>query len=110
MSKEENNKLIKTYSGGFKRPLPPKTYDRIFNAEKKAKEFYADQEMKKGKIRRNNKAYRDCIGNMFDEQGKIMRMPIITEKPCNDNYKVMSTEAKNNLTERYYYEMNTDQW
>ena len=101
MAKEENNKLTKTYSGGFKRPLPPKTYDRIFNA---------DQEMKKGKIRRNNKAYRDCIGNMFDEQGKIMRMPIITEKPCNDNYKVMSTEAKNNLTERYYYEMNTDQW
>ena len=36
--------------------------------------------MKKGKIRRNNKAYRDTIGNMFVEQGKISKIPQITEK------------------------------
>jgi hypothetical protein len=102
--------MFKTYSHGFKRPQQPKTYDRIFNAEKKAREFNAEQEMKKGKIRRNNNAYRDSIGSMLNEHGKIMRMPIISEKPCNDNYKVLSTEAKKNLTERYYYDQNTNQW
>ena len=102
--------MFNTYSHGFKRPKPPKTYDRIFNAEKKAREFNAEQEMKKGKIRRNNNAYRDSIGSMFTEHGKIMRVPLISEKPCSDNYKIFSTEAKKNLTERYYYDQNTNQW
>ena len=66
--------------------------------------------MKKGKIRRNNKAYRDTIGNMFVEQGKISKIPQITEKPCKDNYKVLSSEAKKNISERYYYDNNTNQW
>ena len=98
------------HNKGFKRPMPQKTYDRIFNTEKKAREFNAEQEKKKGQIRRNNKAYRDVIGNMFKEQGKLAKQQNITEKPCNDNYKVLSTEAKKNLTERYYYDNNTNQW
>ena len=54
--KEKHDLFSYTYSGGFKRPPPPKTYDRIFNADKKAKEFNAEQEKRKGYIRRNNKA------------------------------------------------------
>ena len=90
--------------------MPQKTYDRIFNTEKKAREFNVEQEKKKGQIRRNNKAYRDVIGNMFKEQGKLAKQQKISEKPCNDNYKVLSTEAKKNLAERYYYDNNTNQW
>ena len=47
---------------------------------------------------------------MFEEQGKISKMPKISEKPCNSNFQVLSKEAKNNLAERYYYEINKDQW
>ena len=83
-----------TYSGGFKRPVPEKTYDRIFNADKKARDFNAEQERKKGYIRRNNQAYRDSNGKMFAEQEKISRIPKIAEKPCNDNFRVLSSEAR----------------
>ena len=102
--------MARTFSGYFKRPVAEKTYDRIFNAEKKEKDFNLEQEQRKGKIRRNNKAYRDCIGKMFEEQGKISKIPKISEKPCNSNFKILSNEAKNNLTDRYYYEINKDQW
>ena len=47
---------------------------------------------------------------MFEEQGKISRIAKITDKPVNSNYQILSKEAKNNLTERYYYEINKDQW
>jgi len=47
---------------------------------------------------------------MFEEQGKISKTQIITEKPCNDNYKLLSSEAKRNLTERYYYDNSANQW
>lgn len=67
-------------------------------------------ENKKGRIRRNNKAYRDSIGDMFVEQGKISRVPKITEKPCNDNFRLLSSEAKKNLDERYYYDSQMNQW
>ena len=99
-----------TYTGGFKRPLPEKTYDRIFNADKKVRQYNYEQEMKKGQIRRNNKVYRDSIGKIFEEQGKISKAPNITEKPCNDNFNILSSEAKKNLTDRYYYDNNLNQW
>lgn len=107
---EKPDNFSHTYINGFKRPLPEKTYDRIFNADKKAKEFNTEQEKKTGYIRRNNKAYRDSIGKMFEEQGKISRMPKISEKPCNDNFKILSSEAKKNMAERYYYDNNLNQW
>jgi hypothetical protein len=47
---------------------------------------------------------------MFEEQGKISRMPKISEKPCNDNFKILSSEAKKNMAERYYYDHNLNQW
>ena len=102
--------LSNTYNNGFKRPVPEKTYYRIFNADKKVRDYNIEQERKKGYIRRNNKPYRDSIGKMFEEQGKISRMPQIAEKPCNDNYRILSSEAKKNLAERYYYDNNLNQW
>ena len=100
--------MSSTFQSGFKRPLREKTYDRIFSPIKKGSIIEEEKEEKK--IRRNNKAYRDCIGKMFEEQGKISKIPKISEKPCNSNFKILSNEAKNNLTDRYYSEINKDQW
>ena len=47
---------------------------------------------------------------MFEEQGKIVRMPKVSDKPCNSNFRVLSEEAKNNVSERYYFEINKNQW
>ena len=47
---------------------------------------------------------------MFEEQGKISKIPKVTEKPCNTDFQVYSKEAKNNLSDRYYYEINKNQW
>ena len=92
---------------GIKRPLREKTFDRIFSPIKKGNKI---NEEKERKIRRNVKAYRDCIGKMFEEQGKISRVPKVTAKPCDSNFQILSKEAKNNLSERYYYEINKTQW
>ena len=47
---------------------------------------------------------------MFEEQGKISRIPHIAEKPCNNYFKILSSEAKKNVAERYYYDSNLNQW
>lgn len=47
---------------------------------------------------------------MFEEQGKISRVQKVVETPVKDNFRVFSSEAKKNLTDRYYYENNLDQW
>ena len=47
---------------------------------------------------------------MFEEQGKLAKAQNISEKPCKDNYKILSSEAKKNVTERYYYDNNLNQW
>ena len=47
---------------------------------------------------------------MFEEQGKSSRVPKISEKPVNSNFNILSKEAKNNLSDRYYYEINKNQW
>ena len=47
---------------------------------------------------------------MFEEKEKISRVPKITDKPGNTNFKTLSKEAKNNINERYYYESNKNQW
>ena len=100
--------LSNTFSSGFKRPFREKTHDRIFSPLKK--ENIIEEEKQERRIRRNVEAYRDCIGNMFEEHGKITRVPKITDKPGNSNFKVLAEEAKNNLSDRYYYENNKNQW
>ena len=100
--------MSNTFNSGFKRPFKEKTHDRIFSPVKKGNVI--EEEKKERKIRRKVTAYRDCIGKMFEEQGKISKVPKISEKPCNSNFKILSNEAKNNLNERYYYESNKDQW
>ena len=63
-----------------------------------------------GGIRRNNKPYRDTVGKMFEEQGKISKIPKIAEKPCHDNFQILSSEAKRNYTDRYYFENYSNQF
>ena len=99
-----------TFSGKFQRLIPEKTYDRIFNADNKIRQYRIEEEKKRGKIRRNNKPYKDSIGKMLEEQGKLSKTQTISEKPCNDNYYILSSEAKKNVTERYYYDNNLKKW
>ena len=94
----EKNNVDISYA---RRNYPEKTYDRIFNSDKKERQFNIEQEKRKGVIRRDNKPYRDSIGKMFEEQGKISRIPKIAEKPCNDNFQILSSEAKKNYIDRY---------
>ncbi len=93
-----------TFGFGFKKPLPAKTHDRIFSEEKKGKETTNDTNQWKGKIRRNYKGYNDHIGTLFESQGKIpiKREQKLTDKACHDNYRILSSEAKKNMVERYY--------
>ena len=107
IEEEKQNLLSKTLNPGFKLLFKEKTFDRIFSPIKKGEKINYEKEKK---IRRNVKAYRDCIGKMFEEQGKISKIPKVTEKPCNTDFQVFSKEAKNNLSDRYYYEINKNQW
>ena len=93
-------------TGGFKKALKEKTHERIFSADKNI----GKQERRKGYIRRSNKANKDSIGQIFEEQGKISRIPNIADKPCNEKYRVLSSETKKNINERYYYDNNLSQW
>lgn len=103
----EKNNVDISYA---RRNYPEKTYDRIFNSDKKERQFNIEQEKRKGVIRRDNKPYRDSIGKMFEEQGKISRIPKIAEKPCNDNFQILSSEAKKNYIDRYYYDNYSNQF
>lgn len=60
--------------------------------------------------RKNKNAYIDSIGGLFESQGKLTKIKPITEKPCNHDYDILSSEAKKNLSERYFYDQNTNQW
>jgi hypothetical protein len=109
ISKEEEEKMINSFNSGFKRPKREKTHDRIFSPINKGNQL-DNEEKKERKIIRNSNTYKDCLGKMFEEQGKIVRMPKVSDKPCNSNFRVLSEEAKNNVSERYYFEINKNQW
>ena len=97
-----------TYSNGFHRPVPEKTYDRIFNEEKKLKAY--NEERAKEKVRKENKCYKDNIGGIFESLGKNTNMQKVAGKPCNGNFNELSSEAKRNYAERYYFDNNANQW
>lgn len=103
-----NNLYSSTFLGGFKRPKPTKTHDRIFSEEKKGREIQNGDYQIKGRIKRNYKGKNDHIGPLFESQGRIpiKREVKLTDNPCHDNFRVFSSEAKNNLIERY----NNNQW
>jgi hypothetical protein len=47
---------------------------------------------------------------MFEEQGKLAKTQKITEKPCNENFRVLSAEAKNTIHSRFYNNKSAIQW
>ena len=98
-----------TYSNGFHRPVPEKTYDRIFNEEKKLKAFN-EENAKRAERPRNNKCYQDHVGGIFENLGKNTNMQKVTGKPCNGNFNELSSQAKKNFAERYYFDNNANQW
>lgn len=103
-------KVNKVNKGGYKYHLPGKSLDQIFNEETKAKEFKKGEKPNLCRIRRNEFAYNDHIGGLFENQGKISKIPEVTGKPCKSDFKVLSAEANKNLNERYFYDNNLNQW
>ena len=102
LEQNNNNIYSQTFGFGFKKPVPPKTQDRIFPEEKKGRDVTNDANQAKGRIRRTYKGQNDHIGTLFESQGKIpiKREIKLTDKACHDNYRILSSEAKKNLEER----------
>lgn len=105
---EKQNFLSKACPKGFKRPVREKTHNKIFNYGKF--EPKNEEEKVSKNIKRKTDIYRDSIGKIFEGQGKITKAQKVSEKPCNNNYQILSKEAQNNVGERYYYESNKNQW
>ena len=73
------------------------TYDRIFGPKKPKVNL-----LRKKRYVNNHK---DSIGKILEEQGKIAIKPV-SGKISNDDFNVLSLEAKKNFLERYYIEEN----
>lgn len=60
--------------------------------------------MEKGYQNRNN----DHLNGLLSfNDDKVQKMP---SKPCNNDFKAVSDEAKKNASVRYYFESNLSQW
>lgn len=47
---------------------------------------------------------------MFSYKEKGDKMQKMTTKPCNNDFKAVSDEAKKNASVRYYFENNISNW
>lgn len=89
----------------FQRPPAESTRERLFSS--------SSIEIKNNRPKK--KVYRalyasDSIGKIFDSIGKRTKMNPVSNKISDGNYKLLSTEAKKNLNNRYYYDKNYSNW
>lgn len=89
----------------FQRPPPENTQERLFDT--KVNESISYKPNKKKNISLYN---RDSIGGIFDSIGKRTKLDPIARKPCDGNFLILSTEAKNNVSKRYYFEDGGSGW
>lgn len=86
------------------------TRDRLFPKEIKG---YKDKEIKKQDYD-SERGYKnrnvDHLTDMFSYKNKGDKMQKMTTKPCNNDYKAVSDEAKKNASVRYYFENNISNW
>ena len=93
--KEIQNLDNKNHSVEFRKVKKISTYDRIFSPN--------GPRINKIKKKRDKKNYKDSIGKILEEQGKISCKPV-SGKINNDDFHILSLEAKKNFNERYYIE------
>jgi len=86
------------------------TRDRLFPKEIKE---YKYKEIKKQNFD-SERGYKnrnvDHLTDMFSYKHKGDKMQKMTTKPCNNDYKAVSDEAKKNVSVRYYFENNISNW
>ncbi len=56
-----------------------------------------------------SKAYGDKIGSIISQKDDTQIRKKNNSKPCNNNYRLISNEARKNAGVRYYYEKNSSQ-
>ena len=60
------------------------------------------------KVRKINKNYYDHLNEIKEKENYVIKRSEI--KPCNNDFKKVSDEAKNNLNKRYYFENQSSLW
>ena len=107
--------IIKTDSNIQRiRPISEKktSYERIFNPSKLSeKNFDKNFQNRNNHFNKYKKAYTDSVTDIF--QSKIYansKEPKICSKPNKGDFESLSQAAKNNLSERYYFDNNFSQF
>lgn len=54
--------------------------------------------------------FNDSVGGIINSIGEKMPVQTVAGKPCSNDYKMLSDEAKKNVKKRYYYEENLNYW
>ncbi len=57
-----------------------------------------------------NKYYGDNVTGIMSPKGNVKLEKKMPSKPCNNNYNVISDEARKNAHVRYYFENNISQF
>ena len=95
---------------------------RIRNQTQNTKEdIFPDKDNQKVSIKVNrndkltrkkmySKAYGDKIGSIISQKDDTQIRKKNNSKPCNNNYRLISNEARKNAGVRYYYEKNSSQF
>ena len=95
---------------GFKRPVED-TKEDIFpseNPKKPIKVKRNEKILKRKKI--FTKYYGDRIGGIISPRSNSSLEKKLPSKPCNNDYNLVTDEARKNANVRYYFESNASQW
>ena len=102
-------KLILEDPRGFKRPSQ-NTKEDIFPENNKKVSIKVNRNDKLTRKKMYSKAYGDKIGSIISQKDDKQIRKKDNLKPCNNNYKLISKEARKNAGVRYYYEKNSSQF
>ena len=103
--------MIVDNPNGFQRPIED-TKEDIFqsdNLKKPIKVKRNEKILKRRKV--YTQYYGDKVGGIISPRNKNERLEKkLPSKPCNNDYNVVTDEAKKNANVRYYFENNVSQW
>ena len=95
---------------GFKRPVID-TKENIFPSDKPKNPIKVKRNekiLKRKKI--YTKYYEDNVGGIISPKANSGIEKKLPSKPCNNDYNVVTNEARKNAHVRYYFENNVSQW
>ena len=92
----------------FKRPVQ-NTKQNIFPDNNPKIPIKVKRNEKLTRKKMYDKAYGDKVGSIITQVDYNSMRKKNKSKPCNNNYKIISNEARKNAGVRYYFEKNTSQ-